>query len=185
MVDYRQRLRTMDRINQQSTKNINHQISHTVWWRWSHFPAPDLSRDIDAFVSDTTTTKQNDRLSRQSMQLSQKWTDHDRKHRQNKQGNHTATGNFKNFRSYETKSSMCHCCIWSTRGDIDYQSWHVDGAQISKLPGKSLPRQSKGKSQFCDQNIRNFFVSGFGADWLLLRGLCWTAFRAIELSFEE
>ena len=184
MVDYRQRLRTMDRINQQSTKNINHRTSHTVWWRWSHFRALDLSRDIDAVVSHTTTTKQNYRIWRQSKQLSQKWTDHDRRHRKNKQGNHTTTGNFNYFRSYETRSSKCHCRIWSTRGDIDNQSWHVDGARISKLTDKFLPRQSKGKSQFYDQKIRNLFVSGSGAECLLLRGLCWTAFCAIELKFD-
>ena len=59
MVDDRQRLRTMDRINQQSTKQINHRKRWDLQWHWFHFRALDPSREIDAPFSHTTNNEKS------------------------------------------------------------------------------------------------------------------------------
>ena len=68
MVNDRQRLQTMGMRNQQQLNLRQYRKLWVLRWRWSHFRAPDPSRDILSEVSHTTTTKKRLRL-RQSMQI--------------------------------------------------------------------------------------------------------------------
>ena len=137
MVDDRQWLQLMEMINQQSTKKINHRISHTVWWCWSHFRAPDLSRGIDAFVSHRTKME-NWSLWRQSKQSIPTWADNDRQQQQTGQSNQQPMSFWCYLRSFETRIRKFHCCSCSTRWDIVQESFACHHYTTNKTDGMQL-----------------------------------------------
>ena len=57
MANERQRLRTIEKSNRESTTIVNHQKRSWLRWRWSHVRAPGTFQEIAAPVSRTTTTK--------------------------------------------------------------------------------------------------------------------------------
>ena len=75
----------------------------------------------------THDNDENERISRQSKQLTRKWLDDDRQDRQTTAGNQQSTSYWHYLRSLATRLCKCHHHSCSTGGAIDAQSLHANG----------------------------------------------------------
>ena len=131
MVNKRQRLRTMDRINQQSTsKSItgNDEIYNGIGLMFKRLVLPKKStppfhtrhrRKFDYF---------HDKASNRSQRGLTMTINTGRLQQTNQQ----SKSDFNYFRSFETRICWCYCCSWSAREDIDAQSSHGYRTRLSK-----------------------------------------------------
>ena len=122
MVNDRQQLQTMGMRNQQQLKLRQYRKLWVVRWRWSHFRAPDPSRDILSEVSHTTTTK-NRLYYDKVCKSTQKWADDDRQYRQTKKDNQQSIKKRIQFAARGTRLCKFHRRSCSTGGAIDAQSF--------------------------------------------------------------
>ena len=134
MVNDRQRLRTIEKSNRESTTIVNHQKRSWLRWRWSHVRAPGTFQETNAFVSRTTTTKTNEYYDKAS-KSTQNCLDDDHQQRQTGQSNQQSTRNWHYLRWWDTRLGKCHRRICSTRGAIDAQSLHANRTRLTKLTG--------------------------------------------------
>ena len=131
MVNEQRQLRTIEKSNQQSSNLYQCRKLWVVRWRWSHFRAPDPSRDInvETFRSATTeTTTYHDKASN----WRQKRVDNDRQHRKTTTSNQQSTNLCQYFRSLATRIYKYHCRSCSTRGDILAESLHANRTRLTK-----------------------------------------------------
>ena len=132
MVNERRQLRMIEVGNQQSSNLHQCRKLWVIRWRWSHFRAPDPSRDINVETlrsATKKTTTDHDKASNRR----QKRADNDRQHRQTKTINQQSTIACQYFRSIATKLCKCYHRSFSTRGDILAESSHGNRTRLTKL----------------------------------------------------
>ena len=75
----------------------------------------------------THDNDENEQISRQSKQSTQKWLDNDCQDRQTTANNQQSTSYWHYLRSIATRLCKCHHRSCSTRGEIDALSLHANG----------------------------------------------------------
>ena len=139
MVDDRQQQQPIEKSNQQSSNLCQYRMLWVVRWRWSHFRAPNPSRDINVETlrsATTETTTYHDKASNRR----QKRVDDDRQHRKTTASNQQSTYLCQYFRSLATRIYKYHCRSCSTRGAIDAQSFACQRYMTNQTDGIPNPK---------------------------------------------